>query len=389
MSPLRVAASSIHVVPLDAGFGAQGAPRGARPGASSVKPGPGAPPSGPRERRGLVLALSDAEGREGQGEATPLPGFSPDTSGACHRALLHATAALAPIDLDAAPPADAVARALAPLDPALDAVPAARFALETALLDLAGQRLGLPLAECLGGPRPYDEVPVNGLLSAADPLPALLDGARSLAARGVRCVKVKLRARDDAGFARELEALRALRLELDALGDIELRLDPNAAWTELEARARLDALAPLRPRFVEQPVAPDRLDRLGPTAVPWAADESLGVAGLAERLLDAPQGCAAFILKPAALGLLRARRLAVRAQARGLDVVVTHLFDGPIALAAACELALSLPRPPLASGLDDHAGLAAWPPLAIPHRRPASIAAAPGHAGLGLPAWTA
>jgi hypothetical protein len=37
--------------------------------------------------------------------------------------------------------------------------------------------------------------------------------------------------------------------------------------------------------------------------------------------------------------------------------VVTHLFDGPVALAVACELALSLPSPPLACGLDAHASL--------------------------------
>lgn len=354
-------------------------------------------PLGPGERRGLALSLTDDEGRVGLGEATPLPGFSPDSAAACHRALLEAPAALAPIDLEAAlepldtatdlaPPAAAIARALAPLEATLRELPAARFALEAALLDLAGQRLGLPIAACLGGPRPYHEVPVNGLLSASDPPHALVDGARALAARGVRCVKVKLRARDDAGFDRELAGLAALRRELDAAGDLELRLDANAAWTEDLARRRLAALAPLRPRFVEQPVAPDRLDRLGPCAAPWAADESLGVPGMAERLLDAG-GCAAFVLKPTALGLLRAYELARRAQARGLDVVVTHLFDGPIALAAACELALSLPRAPLASGLDAHAGLALWPALPIPHRRLASIAAT-GRAGLGLGPWT-
>lgn len=358
-------------------------------------------PLGQGERRGFALSLTDDEGRVGLGEATPLPGFSSDSAAACHRALLDAAAALAPVDLDPAPdapdpaqpsadpapPAAAVARALAPLDAALRGLPAARFALETALLDLAGQRLGLPLAACLGGPRLYDEVPVNGLLSASDPLPSLIDGVRALAARGVRCVKVKLRARDDAGFGRELAALAALRRELDAAGGMELRLDANAAWTEDIARRRLAALAPLRPRFVEQPVAPDRLDHLGPCAAPWAADESLSVPGLAERLLDAGS-CAAFILKPAALGLLRAHELARQAQARSVDVVVTHLFDGPIALAAACELALSLPRAPLASGLDAHAGLALWPPLSVPQCRAASIAST-GCAGLGLGPWTA
>ncbi len=114
------------------------------------------------------------------------------------------------------------------------------------------------------------------------------------------------------------------------------------------------------PRFVEQPVAAEALHRLGVCAVPWAADESLVYPELVEPLLSS-RGCAAFVLKPAVLGgLSRARELAARAQERGIDVVVTHLCDGPFAMAAACELAVSLPRPPLACGLAPHEDLAAF-----------------------------
>lgn len=344
-------------------------------------------PTAAGERRGLVLALTDDDGRVGLGEAAPLPGFSPDDAGACERALRATAASLGPVDL-AGPglPAAAVRRALAPLDPALRELPAARFALETALLDLAGQRLGLPLAACLGGPRPYADVAVNGLVTAAGDAVALVEAARALAARGLRSVKVKLRARDEAGFAAELAALAALRREVAPPGGLEIRLDANGAWTEDEARRRLAALAPIAPRFVEQPVAPALLDRLGPAAVPWAADESLGLPHLPERLLEAP-GCVAFVLKPAALGLLRAHEIGCLAQSRGLDVVVTHFFDGPIGLAAACELALGLPRPPLACGLDAHAGLSAWPPLPVPQRRGEALVAPSGRPGLGITAW--
>src|SRR6202044_983677 len=109
----------------------------------------------------------------------------------------------------------------------------------------------------------------------------------------------------------------------------EIRLDANAAWTEDEARRRLEQLAPIAPAFVEQPVAAERLPLLGPSAVPGAADESLAIPELVEPLLSSP-GCAAVVLKPTILGgLLRARALALRAQARGIGVVVSHLFDGP------------------------------------------------------------
>lgn len=356
-------------------------------------------PLGPGDRRGLVLALRDEAGRAGLGEASPLPGTSPDDAASCERALREATAALGPVELEPSSPASAirsVRRALAPLDPALRDLPAARFAIETALLDLVGQRLGLSIAACLGG-RPDAVVPVNGLAFAEAGSDALIAAARSLLARGVRCLKVKLRARSDDAFAAELAALAALRREVDPPGGLELRLDANGAWTEDEARRRLEALAPLAPRFIEQPVAPDRLVHLGACAIPWAADESLALPGMAERLLHAP-GCAAFVLKPAALGLLRAFDLGCLAGERGLGVVVTHLFDGPIALAAACELALAVPRPsplsclerpPLACGLDAHAGLSAWPPVPVPQRRGAAAIAASGRAGLGVDPWMA
>jgi hypothetical protein len=72
------------------------------------------------------------------------------------------------------------------------------------------------------------------------------------------------------------------------------------------------------------------------------------------------------VIKPALHGLRMARALAVQAQGCGIDVVVTHLFDGPLGLRAAAALAFSLPQPPRACGLAPHPGLAAWPVGAEP-----------------------
>lgn len=340
-------------------------------------PGAVAPP----ERRGLWLSLTDAEGRVGFGEAAPLPGYSPDDLTSCERALEAVHERLEPL---AGPSAvAAVAAALAPLD--LAAVPAARFALETALLDLWSKRRGLSVAESIGGPRPYTQVPVNALLSAPETPGELVLRAGFLVGRGYRTLKVKLKATEDADFKAELNALSRLRAELPPA--IELRLDPNGAYRLPGARERLRKLAPLRPAFVEQPVPPSELLRLGPCAVPWAADESLKDPDAAERLLDA-KGCAAFVIKPAALGLLRALDLARRAQERGLGVVVTHLFDGPIGHAAACELALALPRQPLACGLDRAFDTPQNPAFSVyidlPHLVREGLVIATGHEGLGV-----
>lgn len=337
-----------------------------------------------RPRPSVLVWLHDESGRIGVGEASPLPPFSREDTARCERALDRIDERLAELD-DASPPDEQVSAALRPLGRALDEVPAARFALETALFDLIGQRRGLSIAESLGGPAAYASVPVNALL-LAPPLDTLVERAAAVAAAGFSALKIKLRAPDESGFARELAALREVRARLPL--PFELRLDPNAAWSEDEARRRLDALVPIAPRFVEQPVAADRLHLLGVCAVPWAADESLVHPELIERLLGS-RGCAAFVLKPPVLGgLLRARELALRAQERGIGVVVTHFFDGPCALAAACELALSLPEPPLACGLAPHGELDAWRGscggIDVPQLHEPGVIRSSGRPGLGV-----
>lgn len=309
-------------------------------------------------RRGVLLELTDDEGRVGQGEATPYPGFSLDDAASCERALDRARSRLGVID-DEGPAEDVVASAVAAaLDPDRGGpTPAARFALETALLDLIAQRRGASIASILRADRPAFQVALNGLLVASPDAGALVERAHELITRGLSTLKIKLRSPDASAFARDLEALTILRREIPP--SIEIRLDANGAFTLDEAPRRLAALAELSPSFVEQPVPAADLPRLGRCAVPWAADESLLIDDHAARLLDA-DGCSAFILKPSALGLLRARQLALRAFERGLGVVVTHFFDGPVAFAAARELALGLPRSPLACGLDLHAEIAAW-----------------------------
>ena len=74
-----------------------------------------------RQRRGLLLELCDREGRIGQGEASPLPGFSSDT-------LVEARADLLGVDWAALPdlaPGDGL---LDPVDPPLRHAEAARIA---------------------------------------------------------------------------------------------------------------------------------------------------------------------------------------------------------------------------------------------------------------------
>lgn len=320
---------------------------------------------GPVPREAACLVLRADTGDEGAGEAAPIEGFSPEALATSIHALHAVRTTLDAID-ESAPPVEAASRALAPHAAVLASAPSARFAVETALFDLLARRRGEDVASCLraggaegGAPEPIETSAL--LRGPADP--AFIERVTAALARGFRVLKVKLRAVDDETLDREIEGLRALRR---VAPDVELRLDPNGRWSIEEARRRLARLAEVTPSFVEQPVSPEDLAHLGRCAVPWAADESLGLPGFPERL-SAEAGCAAFVLKPAALGICRARELAKVARSRGLGVVVTHFFDGPIGLAAACETALSLGGKLLACGLDPHVGLSSLPKSALPH----------------------
>ncbi|RYE88950.1 MAG: hypothetical protein EOO75_12615, partial [Myxococcales bacterium] len=166
------------------------------------------------DRRGLLLIL-EADGALGLGEASPLPGYSPDSldeAGGELRAIVE-NIHTAPDDLDA------IAALSAPL-----ASPAARFALETALLDLAARSQGVPLHRRLR-PGPAPAVARSGLLQESTPR-ALDAEALARRAEGLRHLKLKVGA---GPVEDDVERVRRLR---ETLGSgVSLRLDANGSWT--------------------------------------------------------------------------------------------------------------------------------------------------------------
>lgn len=351
------------------------------------------------ERGGLLLTLGDAEGGRGQGEASPLPGYSSDTlSGARHELSAIEWARLPSVDLDRAP--------LPQVERVVGAAglrsPSARLAVETALLDLAGGRLGLPLHKLIEQDASVAED--ADARAAAVPLAALLAGdvlrhAERLVEEGYGCLKLKVGGDPDA----DLALLEALRREVGAA--VALRADANRSLPAASAEAWLREAAGFELEFVEEPVAFERLLELTATHVPIALDESLHAPAqqaplaplreaateaaeefAADRISEAADAgrCSFVVLKPMALGGLgRCMRLAATARARGAEVVVSHLFDGPVGLAAAAELALAL-RPTPAAGLAPHPGLGVWPAAVSPAFQGARLALH-DRPGLGLP----
>ncbi len=306
-------------------------------------------------RAGLLLEVEDAEGRCGLGEASPLPGYSPDSLQECLEAL------------ECLDPAEVGARLGSQLGFTSDALaglgrcsellpeklPAARFALETALLDLLCLSQARPPLELLGAAAP-ERLPVNALLDTAGA--AGLEQARSFLAEGYRTLKLKL--------GPDVDASLVLLQRLSREAGVKLRADANRLLDQARASKLLPELARLGLEFLEEPCQPSDWSELPDRRPPLALDESLQSLRpdrLAELL--AKTGATVLVLKPMALGgYAHCAELARAARHAGAEVVVTHLFDGPIAHRAASCLALALHGGGLAAGLAPHPALAAWPP---------------------------
>jgi o-succinylbenzoate synthase len=322
---------------------------------------------GQTERRALLVRIVDDAGCAGQGEASPLPGYSPDTVADCARELATVDVARLPLP-DDRPTPEWIDRALSTA--ALWA-PAARFALETALLDWWGRHRGISVARLLAAPAAgIRTVPLSALV-------ADITRAQEAYRRGIRTFKLKI---SPTTFDSDLRFLQALR---DAFGTaVKVRCDANGTLPAESASRYLTALAPFEPEFVEEAVPPQFLPKLRDSPVSLAADESLADPSSWPAVASM---CQVVVLKPTLLGgLAECLRRARAATARGLQLTVTHTFDGPVALAAAAELAAALPEPPLACGLDLHGGLAAWPVTSVRQIRAAHATSA-GEPGLGLP----
>jgi o-succinylbenzoate synthase len=308
------------------------------------------------ERRGLVLALRDDEGRVGHGECAPLPGYSVDE-------LDDAATALAALPRALSGTLTALDDTHALLDAVAEAVPnrlpALRFALETAALDRLGRRRGVPLWQLLRELTGAQGVPERVALAAllpSDDADRALRQARPLLAAGVRCFKLKLG--PDIPTPAQLATLAALRRELPP--SVALRLDANASLDPARLAMSLSALSEFSPELVEEPIDLTHIDAaaratLAAARTPIALDESLRAPTSCAALLE--QGwCDSVVLKPTTLGgFARCLELAARASAEGRGLIVSHTFEGPLGWTACAQLALALASP-RAAGLWPQAG---------------------------------
>lgn len=272
---------------------------------------------GQSDYRTVMVRLVDADGREGWGEAAPARIYGESTETVL--AALQAYAEHLPAD-----PSN-IEDIEAQWEKALALNPSARCALSSALHDLVGKRLGVPVYSMWGlnpakAPRSTFTIGIDG--------PEMLR-RKVLEAEQYPILKIKL------GSDHDLEILKTIR----GLTDKELRVDANTGWTVKHALRMLPVLEEFGVTVLEQPLPATDLDGLAQVTrasrIPVIADESCLTAADIPGLVGKVDG---INIKLAKCGSLReAIRMIAVARAHHLMVMVGCMIESSIAITAAAH----------------------------------------------------
>jgi L-alanine-DL-glutamate epimerase-like enolase superfamily enzyme len=281
---------------------------------------------GARSHHDNLLVRIEHEGIEGIGEASPSHYYGEN------RGLMSEALALWGPQLGEDPFAlEAIERRLHQV---LQGQHAAHAALEMALHDWIGKKLGQPVWRLLG--LDPSTVPLSCVtLGMADreemerKLETVIDFPR---------IKVKL------GAPGDVDNLRRIRARYQGL----LQVDANTAWNAADAVRVLRQIEPLGIELVEQPVPREDLDGLRwvreRSGIPVFADESCHSLRDLGNLAGRVDGVNLKIMKTG--GIREMLRMIHAARALGLRVMLGSMVETSLALSAAAQVA------PLADYLD-------------------------------------
>lgn len=273
-----------------------------------------------------VMVLLEHEGLTGIGEAAQCGylGQTPEKS----LAALSEMAQLLPID-----PLQ-IEETMTALEERFPEHSSARCAVDTALHDLMGKMLGVPLYRYWG--LTAGEARKTSFTIGIDTVEKVAEKVAE--AKDYSILKVKL------GAPQDMEIIAKVR----EISDAAIRVDANAGWTFDEAVEKMKALAGLGVEFVEQPLPREdlaghaRLKKLG--ILPIILDESIQTS---RDIPGAAEACDGVNIKLTKSGGLReAYRMIATARACGLEVMLGCMVASSVKITASAHLS------PLADHLD-------------------------------------
>ncbi|MBI1775390.1 MAG: cycloisomerase [Proteobacteria bacterium] len=284
---------------------------------------------------GVIVKITTDAGIVGWGEACPWSVFT----GTAEANALGIHAYLRPLLIGADPLK--VTTLMRKAEKALVGHTEGKAAVEMALLDIAGKRFGVPVAQLFGGFH-RELVPLS--VSIANPdFEEDVAFAKRLVGEGVNIFKVKT------GFlshAEDMKRMERLRRELPET--VDLRVDYNQGLDAWDAIRQLRDIETFNPTFIEQPVARERREAMAAITAaidtPIMADESVfnpaeAVEMVRHRFADL---VSIKIMKSGGIG--RAREVAAIAEAGGVTGYGGTMFEGGLAIAAGLHMVASTPN---------------------------------------------
>lgn len=285
-----------------------------------------------KTRDGLYVRLHDGE-RQGWGEISPLPGFSQETWEEAQTVLL------------------AWVDGWLQGEDVLLTMPSVAFGVSCALAELEG---------ALPEEADYRVAP----LCTGDPDDLVLQLADM---PGEKVAKVKV------GLYEAVRDGMVVNLLLEAIPELQLRLDANRAWTPLKAQQFAKYVNPdyrNRIAFLEEPckTRDDSRAFTRETGIAIAWDESLREA---DFVFEAEEGVRAVVIKPTLTGSLdKVREQVQAAHALGLTAVISSSIESSLGLTQLARIAAWL-TPDTIPGLDTLSLMQAqqirpWPGSTLP-----------------------
>lgn len=221
-------------------------------------------------------------------------------------------------------------------------------AVDIALWDLKGQRLGVPIWELLGG-RYRDRVRLHLLMGGGSP-DAIGQNARAAVADGFTALKFDPLpdGYEDMALARLARTVAdALDAAREAAGpDVDLIVELHRKLTPLQTATVAEASAPFHPLFIEDPIQIDSIslqsDLAAASPVSVGNGERLHTIWEFRELLE---GAVQYVRPDLGLagGISGCKKIAAVAESFHAGVV-THNFLGPVLTAAAVHLDVSIPN---------------------------------------------
>ncbi|MFW8636003.1 muconate cycloisomerase family protein [Cribrihabitans pelagius] len=286
-----------------------------------------------RTQTAVLVSIRFSDGSEGVGEGTTIGGLSygAESPESIQSAI---ETYIAPALLGRS--GDDVNGAIQLADELVQGNRIAKTAVEIALWDGLGKRLGVPVSQLFGG-AVHDRLPVAWTLASGNSETDIAEAQEMIESRRHNIFKLKIGkrpVREDVAHVARIKA---------AVGDAaSIRVDVNQAWSLQEARWGLKGLQEAGCELVEQPVRARCRKAMAGLA------QGYEIAVMADEMLNGPEDALAAVSDAAADvfavkiaqsgGLKRASEVIAIGQAAGLGLYGGTMLETGLSTAAALQL---------------------------------------------------